>query len=111
MIKNEGNVVIKRFTGKMETKPGFTFSYSGCVRLSDNKLHGPGIFEWINEKGETDMIYVGMFENQMKHGKGMLDSKSLNERYFGEFKGDKFHGKGWLKYSDGSRFIGEFMDG
>jgi len=33
------------------------------------------------------------------------------DRYEGSFKNDNFHGHGSYEYADGSKFIGEFVDG
>jgi len=41
----------------------------------------------------------------------MLDSKSLNQRYFGDFQNDQFQGRGWLRYTDGTIYVGEFEKG
>ena len=42
------------------------------------------------------MVYIGMFKDQLKHGEGLLEKKVVDQRYFGHFKDDKFHGPGWL---------------
>ena len=78
---------------------------------SKQKFSGPGMITWFDENHGEDMIYVGLFKDQLKSGVGILYSQRTNERYYGFFEKDMYHGPGWIKYADGTRYIGQFKNG
>jgi hypothetical protein len=49
----------------------------------------------------------------LKDGKfdGQVILTHEGEEYVGEFKNDKYHGKGTMYQPDGVNFVGEFKDG
>lgn len=50
------------------------------------------------------------FENILKrHGKGVFTCEEFT--YEGDFEEDLFHGKGFIKFKDGSNYIGDFRHG
>ena len=50
--------------------------------------------------------YVGEFRNDKYHGKGTLILQS-GGKYLGEFKDGQIHGQGTYTYPDGKKFVGE----
>ena len=56
-------------------------------------------------------IYEGQFENGLRHGNGTLKfANGKNNVYVGEFKNDKFEGKGILTVND-NIYEGPFLNG
>ena len=73
----------------------------------DGKKHGYGVvefFDWMDGPGK----YEGEFRNDKWHGKGKLtDEWGV---YEGGFKDGNFHGRGVYKYDNGNRYEGEFKE-
>lgn len=51
-------------------------------------------------------LYVGLFSLNHKNGKGFIEY-SNKSRYFGDFVNDKPHGQGMLEYGN-EYYIGDF---
>ena len=78
--------------------------------LKEGKPHGKGILRYYSN-GKCDAKYIGEFKDGKRDGEGkwtMFDGSS----YEGEWKLDKFHGKGKFIYQDdvqeGYWFMGSF---
>ena len=56
-----------------------------------------------------DCFFEGQWKGNRKHGAGTLKWKS-GTSYSGEFRNDKRHGKGKLIYKNGDEYDGEFQD-
>ena len=73
-------------------------------RFVDGAIYGKGINQ--NKKGN---VYVGEFLDNKRHGRGELKTSKVH--YEGEFKYDKFNGKGKLIFlKQGHEYEGEFKD-
>ena len=73
-------------------------------RFVDGAIYGKGINQ--NKKGN---VYVGEFVDSKREGKGNL--KTSKVQYEGEFKYDKFNGKGKLIFvKQGHEYEGEFKN-
>ena len=71
-------------------------------RFVDGAIYGKGINQ--NYKGN---IYVGEFLDSKREGKGELKTKKIH--YVGDFKYDRFNGKGKLEFlTQGHEYEGEF---
>jgi len=83
--------------------------------LVDQEMHGFGRLT------TPDGYYVGDFQNDKRHGKGVWAYTELNETdealigkwavYEGDWKDDKPSGHGCLLFRRGSRYEGEWLDG
>ena len=73
-------------------------------RFVDGAIYGKGINQ--NKKGN---VYVGEFVDSKREGKGELNTAKIH--YEGEFKYDKFNGKGKLIFiKQGHEYEGEFKN-
>ena len=73
-------------------------------RFVDGAIYGKGINQ--NYKGN---IYVGEFIDSKREGKGELKTKKIH--YVGDFKYDRFNGKGKLVFlTQGHEYEGEFKN-
>jgi len=67
----------------------------------------------VGERTEEDIgTYTGEFKDDKFHGKGTMTYIS-GQKYVGEWKDDKFHGKGtyiWAGKWSGQKYVGEFKD-
>ena len=73
-------------------------------RFVDGAIYGKGINQ--NKKGN---VYVGEFVDSKREGKGELNTARIH--YEGEFKYDKFNGKGKLVFiKQGHEYEGEFKN-
>ena len=73
-------------------------------KFIDGAIYGKGINK--NHKGN---LYVGDFVDNKREGKGELKTKRI--QYEGEFKYDKFNGKGKLQFlKEGHFYEGEFKN-
>ena len=57
--------------------------------------------------------YEGDFRDGKFHGKGTysyVSGTNKGDKYVGEFKDNKIHGKGTYRYASGDKYIGEFKD-
>ena len=62
-------------------------------------------------KDDVTYIYIGEFNNGMKHGKGNLSSKENDKfSYDGQWANNKYDGYGSL-FNDGEKYIGYFKNG
>ena len=82
----------------------------------NNEFSGTIIFGKKNGKGKViyhnkNMVYVGIFLNDLKEKKGNLSSFDDRYLYDGEWKGDKYEGNGSLVTPDGNKYVGEFKNG
>ena len=78
------------------------------------KCQGEDVSRWTMCK-ETYIFkngdkYVGQFKDGKFHGKGTYIFKNEN-KYVGDFKNGKFHGKGTYIFTNGDKYVGEFKDG
>ncbi|QZY55497.1 copper amine oxidase N-terminal domain-containing protein [Crassaminicella profunda] len=59
-------------------------------------------------------FYTGEMEEQRAHGNGIMEFSGANSmrvvKYEGEFRNNKFVGKGTLEYVNGDKYQGEFVD-
>ena len=85
-----------------------SFLYGGETK--DGKPNGKGILKYYSN-GKCDSKYIGEFKDGKREGEGiwnMFDGSC----YVGEWKLDKFHGRGKLIYQDnvqeGYWFMGRF---
>jgi len=53
--------------------------------------------------------YVGEYKDDKRHGKG-TSTYPNGDKYEGEHKDDKRHGKGTSTWANGDRYVGEFKD-
>jgi len=67
-------------------------------------VNGKGIYLYSN--GEK---YEGQFKNGKRHGRGRLNFPD-SSKYIGQFKNGKRHGQGILNFPDGGYYIGEWKD-
>jgi hypothetical protein len=88
--------------------------YSGG--FDENRKHGLGQLEYRRKSAEADTesqpcSYHGYFANGAKHGQGTF-RYSNGDIYSGEWSKGKKHGQGTYIFKlDGSRFIGDWVDG
>ena len=73
---------------------------------SKDQFNGEGILLSIN--GD---FYKGEFTSGKMEGIGIYYSSKKKYKYLGEFKNNKFHGKGKLIYDDHTTYEGGFFDG
>ena len=73
---------------------------------SGYKYNCYGSFTW--ESGST---YIGEFQNNKRHGKGIYTWINPFEQYVGEYKNGKIHGQGTYTYADGENYSGEYKNG
>lgn len=62
--------------------------------------HGDGIYYYIDGR-----VYKGTWADDEINGYGAEEGANF---YEGEWKHNKYHGKGYLKLKDGATFEGEF---
>ena len=74
--------------------------------LINNIKEGNGKFIYNN--GE---FYVGQFKNNKFNGKGVLFYDKTKIKYEGDFFNDKYNGSGKLFYKNGEFYIGQFKEG
>jgi len=55
-------------------------------------------------------LYIGSFENDMKHGKGKINFNLQEETYEGDFFEGKITGKGTFKWKNKDSYIGDVVD-
>eukprot|EP01117_Protostelium_nocturnum_P014190 TRINITY_DN5374_c0_g1_i3.p1 TRINITY_DN5374_c0_g1~~TRINITY_DN5374_c0_g1_i3.p1 ORF type:complete len:305 (+),score=44.12 TRINITY_DN5374_c0_g1_i3:89-1003(+) len=95
-------------------QPSGKSTYSG--EWKNDVRHGRGIFVWPN--GDR---YEGLWKKGLQWGKGVYTwSKGCSEeerigsqhqnRYIGEWKESKRHGRGTTEYAHGGKFVGNFKD-
>ena len=53
--------------------------------------------------------YVGEFKDRKRHGKGTY-TWADGDKYVGEFKNNKLHGKGTKFFANGDKYVGEFKN-
>ena len=70
----------------------------------NNMRHGKGILTWPD-----GARYEGEWRNDLAHGKGAFIWPD-GSHYMGEWQSDKKHGKGALTWSNGSRYEGEWQN-
>ncbi|KAL8440498.1 hypothetical protein Efla_002375 [Eimeria flavescens] len=70
-----------------------------------DERHGHGVFS----HEAAGYLYVGQWQHNRKEGEGHLYSR--NERYWGQFRNNKYHGKGRYTQRGGLDYEGEFKDG
>ena len=83
------------------------------IESSLKKCKGSDYKKWTNCYGEYKfprMEYKGEWQNGMLNGLGVL-KEAYGGIYVGEFKDQKYHGKGKLTYSDGKTEEGKFVNG
>ena len=78
------------------------------------KCQGEDVSRWTMCK-ETYILkngdkYVGQFKDGKFHGKGTYIFKNEN-KYVGDFKNGKFHGKGTYIFTNGDKYVGNFEEG
>ena len=75
----------------------------------DGKCNGNGTLTAF----DSSFFYTGSFKDNLFNGHGTVFAPTWN--YMGEFKNDRLHGLGILKWPDGpnkgAKFIGEFIEG
>lgn len=122
-----GFVENRMIHGKVIVRYGPNNFYIGDY--NNNKRHGNGYHHFANRivyKGKYDndmkvggivfepelkkIIYEGGWFGDLYNGTGKL-TRLTEERYVGEFRNGKFHGKGLLKWPNGSSYEGDFVDG
>jgi organic radical activating enzyme len=85
-----------------------TLIYPGSTKyvgkFEDNKFHGKGILTSVD--GDS---YNGKFKNGKYDGLGTLITS--DEEYTGEWKSGQKYGQGEIKYSNGTRYKGEWKFG
>ena len=74
--------------------------------LINNIKEGNGKF--IYNDGE---FYIGQFKNNKFNGKGVIFYDKNKIKYEGDFLNDKYNGLGTLFYKNGEFYIGQFKDG
>ncbi len=67
--------------------------------------NGKGKMVWT--KG--NQVYDGMWKDGCFHGLGTY--KTNESEYKGDFRIDKFHGKGLFVWPDGKYYEGDYVDG
>ena len=75
--------------------------------FQNNKIHGKGIYTWVNPFEQ----YVGEWKYGKKHGQG-TSTWADGEKYLGVWKDNNFHGQGtytWKK--SGNKYVGEWKNG
>ena len=84
--------------------------------FDDNEFSGTILFGRKNGKGKViytkkNMVFVGIFINDLREMKGNLSSFDNKYLYDGEWKNDKFEGNGSLVTPDGNKYVGQFKNG
>ena len=54
--------------------------------------------------------YVGVFENDLRSGWGIMTVENSLEKFEGPWKDGKRHGRGTQVYSDGSKYVGSIIN-
>ena len=80
-----------------------TLSFSGYKNQVTNKITGPGIGEFSD-----GTLYVGEWEDGYYQGEGLLTLGS--ENYKGQFKQNKFNGKGKMQLNEDEFQEGDWVD-
>lgn len=60
---------------------------------------------------EAGAYYEGQFKLFQRHGKGILVFPVRQEKYEGQFEGDKCHGEGTRTWGDGAKYEGQWRKG
>jgi len=115
--------------GRMEGRGTYVDKVAGIVTSGDflnNMVHGYAVRKFANGdelsgefiRGATSgrcsyrfangAVYEGEFTPGGANGFGVKQAAGM--RYIGEFKDDKFNGRGVLKFSSGDVYKGEFKD-
>lgn len=63
------------------------------------------------EEYANGSVYRGQLVNGEKHGLGIFYLPNRTVLYFGEWKHDKYDGRGTYLYEDGERYEGQLRDG
>jgi len=78
------------------------------------ECQGDNVLKWSNCLGVATFAsgekYVGEFKNGKAHGRG-TQTLRFGDKYVGEFKDGQYHGQGTYFYSSGEKYIGESRDG
>ena len=90
---------------KIEKIISDNYIYEG--KLDENKIK-EGYGKLTYKYGE---IYIGQFKNDKFHGKGVLYYKKNKTKYEGDFFEGKYDGKGKLIYENEEYYIGQFKKG
>jgi len=119
----QGETLDKKRHGYGQTKMKNGDVYTGNY-LKD-KRHGWGVYEYTND----EMIYYGFWENNIKHGHGILqfpdgvliqgifvegtisDGEIIfpnDSRYVGSIENNLMHGYGTMTYSNGYQIVSHF---
>lgn len=90
--------------------PNETVSWTGSCQ--DGLAHGTGIKIWrfMEDGVRKTQRYEGDMRFGKVHGRGVFVWAN-GELYDGEWKDDKFHGRGALVYANGDIYKGDFRDG
>ena len=86
--------------------------YNNPKDLSELKLHGKGIYYFLNNND----VYDGEFDNGKKSGFGTYffnGGQFAGTIYIGDFKDEKFHGYGTYYFGNdlGRIYMGQFSNG
>ena len=77
------------------------------VKWKDEWHNGKGTITYPDEGKYEGELYEGEFKDNRYHGKGTLTSTD-GAKYVGEFKDNRYHGKGEHTFPDGSKYVGEY---
>ena len=81
--------------------------WGGCIQ--GNCSNGKGTFSWT-EGSKKGNKYIGEFRNSKRHGKGTYYWNDGN-KYVGEWKNDQREGIGVSYASNGGKVVGEWKNG
>ena len=85
---------------------GVKFFNNGCIyigHLKNNKCNGYGKY-----KTETDDLIMGIFNNNNIHEYGIIERRSSNSIYEGQFQYNYFNGVGIESFKDSATYYGQF---
>lgn len=78
------------------------------------ECQGGNLLEWSDCLGAVTFAsgekYVGEFKNGKAHGRG-TQTLRFGDKYVGKFKDGKYRGQGTYFYSSGEKYVGQFRDG
>ena len=107
-----GNVLVLRVSNNNMVQPEpkrLTNMFIKKFLVNDQKTRRPGILVKTFKEGA---VYEGQLNNQsQRHGKGLFRYKENQDLYFGDWKNDKFHGKGVYIFTKGDRYSGDLREG
>ena len=97
-----------------EPQPSETVTWSGACANDKAQGRGTEVWRYLEDGEWKEDKYTGEMKDGKKHGRGVYvwgrDSKWAGDRYEGDWKDGKVWGRGVYVWANGDRYEGEFRD-